>query len=337
MKKFYDKITCALIGWDYDILKQCREASYRTKNKYVSALIIVSIIWGVIGYKFASKYIDIESLPGCLAVAFAFIVLVNCIERIIIMKQGKAVMIYAFRIILALCMAILGAFIFDQILFERDLKTQINRNKEKEIREVVQYRMEECNNDIKKFTAIRDSLFNVNVMLYDQLKDNPVIIKRNVNTRQVVAGHDKDGNPIMRTLSEVVNTPVDNPLNNQVKDNDKELENNQKMLVHLQNKKDSTEINVTTEIMSRPIGFMEELDASIQVFFKGTLTTIVYVILFVFMLGLELFVCSISWFEKDCDYDLVVEHQLKLKSLELQDAERKYKKKYITGELPDEV
>lgn len=333
MKRLYDKLSCALIGWDYNILTQCGEASHRTKNKYVSALIIVSIIWGVIGYKFASKYIGLGDSVSTYLVSFAFIVIVNCVERIIIMKQGNNAMIYIFRIVLALCMAILGSFIFDQILFSRDLETQIGRNKELEIKETVDLRMKESNQDILNAEKVRDSLMMANLSLNEQLSKNPTIERTSVSQHQTVVGHKEDGTPIYKTLNDVNRIQVENPLNNQVKANETELENNQKLLERLRDKKDNTEAAVTKEIKDREIGFMEELNASLDVFFRNWLTIFVYGILFVFMLGLELFVCSISWLEKNCDYDMIVEHQLALKELELKHSREKVKEKYVTKQM----
>lgn len=335
MKKIYDIVTCALIGWDYDILKQCREASYRTKNKYVSAIVIVSIIWGVIGFKFASKYMGLGESVGSFAVAALFVIIVNCIERIIIMKQGKRRGIYLFRGFLAVCMAILGSFIFDQILFSTDLERQISQNKESEIKEVIKSRMEDCEKDIRYYAGLRDSLLKANDSLNTEIAKEPVKDKVVVNKRTFVAGKDEEGNPIIKNVPEVIHNVVENPLKGQVSANEKELENYYDMIVNLQQKKDSTQVWVTREIMARPTGFMEELQVSNDVFFHDGLSTFVYILLFCFMLCLEMFVCSISWFEKDSDYDLVVEHQLRLKELELKDAEKKYTQKYLTRETED--
>lgn len=333
MKKWYDKFTCGLIGWDYNILTQCGEASHRTKNKYFSALIIVSIIWGVIGYKFASKYIGLGDSFATCCVSFAFVVIVNCIERIIIMKQGNNWSIYLFRGLLAFCMAILGSFIFDQILFSRDLETQIGRNKEVEIKKTVALRMEECNEDIRNAEKTRDSLMLANVALSEKLSKNPTIERTSVSQHQAVVGHNDDGTPIYKMLNDINRIQVENPLNAQVKANENELANNQQLLDRLRNKKDNTEAAVTDEIKNREIGFMEELNASIDVFFNNGLTIFVYFILFVFMFGLEMFVCSISWFEKACDYDMIVEHQLVLKELELKHSKEKVKEKYVTRQM----
>ena len=78
--KTLSNIGCFLIGWDKNILKECGEASYRQYRKLLSAICIMMVLWGTIGYCFADRYINIEScaLKICVAIAFMFIVL--CVE-----------------------------------------------------------------------------------------------------------------------------------------------------------------------------------------------------------------------------------------------------------------
>lgn len=74
------KIGCFLIGWRVDILKDCGEASHRTFKRLTSAITIMMILWGTIGFCFADKYINIDSMYGKCAVSFAFMVIVLCIS-----------------------------------------------------------------------------------------------------------------------------------------------------------------------------------------------------------------------------------------------------------------
>ena len=46
-------IGCFLIGWDRNILNECGEASYRQYRKLLSAICIMMVLWGTIGYCFA--------------------------------------------------------------------------------------------------------------------------------------------------------------------------------------------------------------------------------------------------------------------------------------------
>ena len=110
-------IGCFLIGWDKKILSECGEASYRQYRKLISAICIMMVLWGTIGYCFAERYVNVESciFKVCISITFMFIVL--CVERVIILTVGKARLMGVMRVLLALCMAVLGSCIFDQIIF----------------------------------------------------------------------------------------------------------------------------------------------------------------------------------------------------------------------------
>ena len=135
--KNFTNIGCFLIGWNKDILKDCGEASYRQYRKLLSAISIMMIMWGTIGYCFADRYINIESfaLKVCISVAFMFIIL--CIERVIILNVGKARMMATMRFSMAICMAILGSCIFDQIIFRNDIQQTTQENREDIIKKTV--------------------------------------------------------------------------------------------------------------------------------------------------------------------------------------------------------
>ena len=60
-------------------------------------------------------------------------------------------------------------------------------------------------------------------------------------------------------------------------------------------------------------GFIEELEATLKVVSKSPVSLVFYIILFCFLTFLELFVLTIKMGDCKCDYDLIVENQLKLK------------------------
>ena len=124
------KIGCNLIGWNNQILSTCGEASKRQFRKLLSAISIMMILWGTIGYCFAQNYLGIDNIIGRLGVACAFMVIVLCIERVIILNVGRNVLMAIMRGFLALCMAILGASIFDQLMFKNDIAQEIASHRE---------------------------------------------------------------------------------------------------------------------------------------------------------------------------------------------------------------
>ena len=315
------KIGCFLIGWREEILKECGEASHRTFKKLTSAITIMMILWGTIGYCFADRYINIEPVWGKIIVSIAFMIIVLCIERIIILAVGKATWTYTLRWILAICMSLLGACIFDQIIFKNDLEIKISEIRELQIKETIKQRLEIYNEDIKLVSNAIDSIGQANIVLYEKLAKNPVIKTTDVKNSEVVAGVDEHGNPIKTKTTDITTRSIENPIAAQTKANENQLLIYQEQLKSLQENKKEIDINVRKEFSKRKIGFIEELDATFEVLTGSVLSIAFYIILFVVLLSLELFVVTIKSGDTKCDYDLIVEHQLNIKKNMLQNSE----------------
>ena len=187
---------CFLIGWNKDILKECGEASQRQFRKLLSAICIMMVLWGTIGYCFADRYINIESCVLKLSVSLAFMFIVLCVERVIILTVGKARVMSTMRVMLALCMAFLGACIFDQIIFRNDIQQEIQEQREDVIKETIAKRLSIYESDIQRITHDMDSLGKATLALNEELKKNPTIEMTDVSTNRTNVGKDENGNPI---------------------------------------------------------------------------------------------------------------------------------------------
>lgn len=307
------KIGCFLIGWDKNILKECGEASHRQFRKLLSAICIMMVMWGTIGYCFADRYINIEStvLKICVSLVFMFIVL--CVERVIILTVGKARLMSTMRVLLALCMAVLGSCIIDQIIFSNDIQQTINERREDVIQETTFKRLAVFESDIRRITHDMDSLSKATIKLGEELSKNPTIKSVNVTTTEQTIGLDENGNPkkVKNRSTDIVNIP--NPLTGQLKANNDQIQLYQNQLEQLRQDKKEIAGKVTDEVHSRPVGFIEELEATLKVVSNSWVSLVFYVILFCFLAFLELFVLTIKMGETKCDYELIVENQLKLK------------------------
>lgn len=182
--KTISNIGCFLIGWNKDILKECGEASYRQFRKLLSAICIMMVLWGTIGYCFADRYINIESCWLKVCVALAFMLIVLCVERVIILTVGKARMMSFMRVLLALCMAILGSCIFDQIIFRNDIQQAILEHREDIVKETITKRLSIYDSDIQRITHEMDSLSKATIVLGEELQKRPTIQGTNVNTQE---------------------------------------------------------------------------------------------------------------------------------------------------------
>jgi len=306
-------IGCFLIGWDKNILSECGEASFRQYRKLLSAIGIMMVLWGTIGYCFADRYINIEScvLKICVAIAFMFIVL--CVERVIILTVGKARLMSIMRVLLALCMAVLGSCIFDQIIFRNDIQQSIQEHREDVIGTTIIKRLAIYDNDIQRITREMDSLSKATIALNEELQKRPVIKGTNVSTQEQVVGVDENGKP-QKVRTQTVNTvTLANPLAEQLKANNDQIQIYSGQLEQLRLDKKEVAEKVREEMSQRAPGFIEELEATLKVVSQSKVSLAFYIVLFCFLTFLELFVLTIKMGENKCDYELIVENQLNLK------------------------
>ena len=312
--KTLTNIGCFLIGWNKEILSECGEASHRQFRKLLSAICIMMALWGTIGYCFAERYINIESTILKALVAMMFMLIVLCVERVIILTVGKARLMTLMRVMLALCMAVLGSCIFDQIIFSNDIRQAIQERREDVIKETILKRMSIFDNDEKRITQEMDSLNKATIALGDELMKKPTIKSVNVSTQEQVVGVDENGNPkkVRNRNTEIVN--IANPLAEQLKSNNSQIEIYQNQLEQLRQDKKDIAKKVTDEVSTRPLGFIEELEATLSVVSKSVVSLVFYIVLFCFLTFLELFVLTIKMGDTKCDYDLIVENQLRLKN-----------------------
>ena len=308
-------IGCFLIGWNKNILKDCGEASFRQYRKLLSALCIMMMLWGIIGYCFADRYINIESCALKVCISFAFMLIVLCVERVIILTVGKARLMTTMRVMLALCMAFLGACIFDQIIFRNDIQQAIQEHREDVISETIEKRLSIYDSDIQRITQDMDTLSKATIALNEELQKRPVIKGTNVSIQEQVVGVDENGKPKKVRTQTVNSVTLANPLAEQLKANNDQIQIYSTQLEQLRQDKKEVAETVRAEVNQRAPGFIEELEATLSVVSKSQVSLVFYIILFCFLTFLELFVLTIKVGENKCDYELIVENQLHLKKI----------------------
>lgn len=317
------RIGCFLIGWNPVLLKQCGEASRRTLRRYISALIILSVIWGAIGFCFAERYMGISSLWQQLLVSSVFIVMILCIERFIILtvRSKRFGVPEIFRCILAFLMAVLGSAVFDQIIFKNDVMVKMKEVRTDQINKEIPKRMAYLDNDIKRVSLLIDSIGLANIQIYDKLSKQPVITATDVSTTTKQTGVDDEGNPVVEKITSVNKRSVENPLNAQAKANEEALTLYKNQLDTYQKEKIEVADKTRDEFENAATGFLEELKALVLILREDPYALAFYVFLFLFLLCLELLVVTSKTGDSKCDYDLVVEHQLRIKTETLKNTE----------------
>jgi len=310
------KIECFLIGWNPEILKECREVSYATLRRYVAAIIILSIIWGLIGYNFADNYLAITSLPGKAITSLFFIAVIVCIERYIIMSHGNLTMLRIFRTLLALLMSILGSTIFDQIVFKKDIDIRMKNIRTEQINTEIPKRTMLIDNEIREISNTIDSITAMNKGLYDELIKFPVIIVPEVTTTKRQTGKDSVGNPTYEYDRTVTQRSVPNPKAEQVQKNEEVLKEYRDRGKVLQDRLLNVATEVRIEYTKEKSGFLEELGALYSLLFEKWVMLAFYIFLFLFLMCLELLVITTKGTEK-CGYDKLLAFQEKQREKEL--------------------
>lgn len=317
------KIGCFIIGWNPDILKECGESSYRALRRYMSAIIILMIIWGTIGYCFAERYIEVESVFGKIMVSFGFMLIILCVERFIILHIGRLGATGFFRGVLAFLMAVLGSTVFDQIIFNNDVTVKMKEIRTEQINKEIPRRISYLDTDIRRVTHLIDSIGQENIVLYEKLAKNPVITTTDVSTTTKQTGTANDGKPIEEKITNINKRSVENPINGQVKSNELALKNYQEQLNSYQEKKISVADDVRKEYEMAHVGFLEELQALFSILFENPIAFGFYMFLFMFLMFLELLVVTSKGGDTRCDYELIVEHQLNIKKRTLSETEKR--------------
>lgn len=310
MKDLWVKIGCFLTGWNYKILSTCTEASRKQLKKYTSAILILIILWCVVGYSFAQRYMQTSTI-GSIIIAFIFVIIIIQIERQIILNVGKNRRGTIFRYIIAIIMAILGSSILDQIIFKDDIEKKMIEIVDLQVKQQLPNRVSILNYKLTELQTDIDSLDKKNIELNNDINKRPTIITRSTSVTSIPM-HNEDGSISNKNQRTVSTSPINNP-------KIKEVEVNQNLLEDLRVKQEeytklkiNVENNLRKELGSKK-GFLEELMAMKELLANNVIALIFYIILFAFLISLELFVVMSKSGENKCDYDLIMEHQLEQK------------------------
>ncbi|SFS48130.1 DUF4407 domain-containing protein [Sphingobacterium wenxiniae] len=303
MKDWWLKFGCFLTGFNYKLVKNSSEQSAKNVKKYTSAMLLIVLVWFFIGYSFATRYLHFEIWGGIIGGLVMGFVIVQ-IERIIILSTKVSVWSTSFRVLLALVMSILGAFIMDQITFKDDIELR----KAQVMDERVKLAVQQSEADIEKQLLGLDSMLAGANQKYEavsaDLKKNPVIITTYTNSSVT---KDKEGKPINSTQS----------TNRSVMENPKkmELEQLHKQIETLQQKRFELAQSIMTikerkeQELKASTGFLDELTLLHDVVTSSNIGIFVYLLFMLFFLAIELFVLVMKLTDKESDYDKLIKHQ----------------------------
>lgn len=297
------KFGCMLTGWSSEVLSQCSQASRCQLSKYTSALLILMMIWGVTGFCFAQRYIDLP-VWACGLVPLFFITIVIMIERQIILTTEKSFTMLAFRAMIAFIMAIVGSTIFDQTMFGKDIDKQMASTIEIQAAELTAQRVHIIEDKIAALKTEKDSIEQVNILLQNDVNAHPMI-KQTGTTQVPVTVQNLDGTTktIMKTV--VSTSEVSNPKQEVIEGNNKKLAQLAQQEQVWSEKKQSVEEDTRVECKEN-VGFLEELEAMWTIITTRKLAGAFYAVFFFLLMSLELFVVVSKMVDKECDYEAAI-------------------------------
>lgn len=310
MKDWWAKLSCKLTGWNYRILVTCTEASRKQLKKYASAILILIILWAFIGYSFTARYVNAAGWV-CAICALIFVTIIIQIERQIILTVGKNRGLAIFRFVIAFIMAVLGSAILDQIIFKDDIEKKMIEIVDRQVTDQLPNRLTIVNTKLQELQIEIDSLDKVNMALYQETSKKPTINVVSTSTTHASVKQE-DGTFIAVPSRTVSINPMPNPKIKEIDVNNQHLADLRDQKNQFTQKKLATETSLRYELKSKQ-GFLEELNAIIEILMERPIALIFYMILFVFLMSLELFVLVSKVGDSKSDYDLVIEHQLEQK------------------------
>lgn len=313
-KDWWLKFGCFLSGHNYELLSECSEASKKYVRKLTSALLIITIIWSMVGYLFATRYTESGPIGGILGALFAGIIIIQIERQIILGSTDKSKMIptLIFRLLLGIIVAIIGALILDQVFFKND----IAKEKEDLINERIAKRILRVQDESRKAILGYDSAI---VALNIQIAKNNQIISKSgaiVNTGSNVR-IDTAGNKT------IINTKGANPL----------LVDNQNLRQQILSvgqakieERNSLYGRINSEkerIRKEKPGFLDELNIIYNLASSSGLSAFAYFIFLFFFILIELFIVFAKIMDGENDYYRIMKYQEKIREERLMILEQK--------------
>ena len=140
----------------------------------------------------------------------------------------------------------------------------------------------------------------------------PVIQSYTSNTQEIPTGFDTEGNPIIVKTRTSTSQTFENPLTAKLAADQALYKQYNEQLQDLRQRKLNIEADVTNE-HKNDSGFLMELLATFHVVSQSWLSVGFYMILFAILMLIETFVVTIKMGEHKCDYEMIVENQLRLR------------------------
>lgn len=322
MDGWWIRFGCFLTGYNYTIVKSSSEVTAKAVKRYTSALVIVCILWAFIGYVFTKRYLFGNPL-ACLAGSSIMVLIIIQIERQIILSISPNRLLYFARGLIAFLMAIIGSIIIDQIIFKQDIELEKIPYVEEKVQKILPSKTEQLRNLISAENAEILKLDSERVKDIEEVSQKPLI--KSISTQtipQKVTETSKDPDGITRTSEKIVNslsvisTNVPNPKQANIPVLNAKIDNLKKEKLDRENALLNIHPQLENEFKSK-IGFLDELNVMFRLISNSTVALVVWIIWFLFLMGLELLVLVSKSIEIRNDYDDMIMHQMQMQRKKL--------------------
>lgn len=322
MKDRWIKFGCFLTGYKYELLKGCSEIAHRAVKRYTSALLIICVLWGFIGYSFVSKYLAADWYYSVLG-AGLFVLIILQVERQIILADSSGNTKYWIRGFIAIVMATIGSIVIDQSIFREDIKHKekfvLNAEvdsllpaKERELKEQVA----ETDTAIAKKDAERRALVeelnkNPTIKVVTQ-QDNPVLVPTTTvdsNNTSVTKNQLKHSTVFIVNSIQNPKLAMLAPLDQQIKDLRSSKLAQEDRIIKLRKE--------VEEDAKADNGFLYELKLMYDILHDSVPALIVWLLWFLLLLGIEIFIMVNKIAHLETDYDVTIQHHMDLQKRKL--------------------
>ncbi len=303
MREKWIKLGCILTGFNYHIVGSCSELAQKRIIKYVSALLILCVIWSFTGYQFVRHYFKGEWYM-CVAGSLIMMLIVIQIERQILLSAKNERGLHSFRLVMGLTMAIIGSVIMDQVIFQQDIDKQKMLNMDEEVDRVLPGKEEELKRQIAERNAAILLKENERRLILDDLTKHPFIWSVKIEEEDKL---DSVGNKIRKIIKQQVPNNKGAwiaPIDAAILTLRKEITTKDSLLLGL---RPQVELDLKANV-----GFLDELRVMVSLLRESTIALVAWIIWFVFLICMELFILVSKRGETETDYDRRMLQQMEL-------------------------
>jgi hypothetical protein len=310
MKDYWLKLGCYITGYNYTIIKNSSEASAKMVKKYLSAIIIVGILWGFIGFTFAQRYLHTGTFTSCI-VSLIMIIIVIQIERQIILSVGRNSLVPIFRTLIGVVMAVIGSVIIDQIIFREDVEKVRISNLQTEVNNILPVKTKELDLQISQIDSAIIAKEAERTALIDEITRKPFIKSASSETRHFQMQRNTNTGVMKDTLvkrTDLALNDVVNPKAALLPDIEEQIN----LLRSQLNEKENNKINIREELekeLGLKTGFLDELKILFSILLSSWIAMIVWSMFFLFLLSIEVLVLVNKFGEEKTDYESIILHQ----------------------------